>query len=237
MELTKEQLFKNINLVREKIKESCLKSGRGENCAKLVGVTKTKPAELLRWACEYGLCTFGENRVQEFLKKWEELQGLPIEWHFIGYLQTNKVKYIVDKVVLIHSVDRPSLVDELQKRVSKKGIEKLPILVEVNVGGEETKAGVEPSKVEELLEYILKNAPNLEVKGLMTVPPYRENLEEVRPYFRQLRELRDQLEERLGIKLPELSMGMSHDFTVAIEEGATIVRVGRAIFGERNYQK
>lgn len=237
MTLTKEQLFKNIDLVREKIKESCLKSGRGENCVKLVGVTKTKPSNLLRWACEYNLCTFGENRVQEFLKKWEELKDLPIEWHFIGYLQTNKVKYIVDKVALIHSVDRPSLVDELQKRVSKKGIEKLPILVEVNIGGEETKAGVEPEKAEELLEYILKNAPNLKVEGLMTVPPYRENLEEVRPFFRKLRELRDQLEEKLGIRLPHLSMGMSHDFTVAIEEGATIVRVGSAIFGPRDYQK
>ncbi len=230
---TKEELRKRITLVRERLSEACLKAGRGKNCAKLIGVTKTKPASLLRDACEIGLCTFGENRVQEFLKKWEELKDLPVEWHFIGYLQSNKVKYIVDKVVLVHSVDRPSLVDELQKRVSKKGIEKFPILIEVNVGGEETKAGVSPSEAPKLLEYILKNAPSLEVKGLMTVPPYREDPEEVRPFFAELRNLRNRLEEEFKISLPELSMGMSHDYPVAVKEGATMVRVGTAIFGER----
>ncbi|NPB05650.1 MAG: YggS family pyridoxal phosphate-dependent enzyme [Aquificae bacterium] len=231
---TKERLKENLERVKETIRESCLKAGRGADCVKLVGVTKTKPPQLLRWACELGLCTFGENRAQEFLKKWEELKDLPIEWHFIGYLQTNKVKYLVDKVALIHSVDRPSLVDELQKRVSKKGIEKFPVLVEVNVGGEETKAGVSPEEAPRLLEYLLEKAPNLEVRGLMTVPPYRENPEEVRPYFAALRELRDRLEEEFGLRLPELSMGMSHDYPIAIEEGATIVRVGTAIFGARD---
>jgi pyridoxal phosphate enzyme (YggS family) len=188
---------------------------------------------VLRWAFELGLTTFGENRVQEFLRKWEELKDLPIEWHFIGRLQSNKVKYIIDKVKLIHSVDRTSLVDELQKRATKKGIGKVPVLLEVNVGGEETKGGVEPENTPALLEYILENAPSLEVRGLMTIPPYRENPEEVRPYFARLRELRDNLEKAFGLKLPELSMGMSHDYEVAIEEGATIVRIGSAIFGER----
>ena len=156
-----------------------------------------------------------------------------IEWHFIGRLQSNKVKYIIDKVRLIHSVDRPSLVDELQKRATKKGIEKVDVLLEVNVGGEETKGGVSPEEAPQLLEYILKNAPALRVKGLMTIPPYREDPEEVRPYFARLRELRDKLAEEFNLELPELSMGMSHDYEVAVEEGATIVRVGSAIFGER----
>jgi pyridoxal phosphate enzyme (YggS family) len=234
MEITKEELKRNLELVREKIKEACRRAGRGESCVKLLGATKTKPPHLLRWAFELGLTTFGENRVQEFLRKWEELKDLPVEWHFIGRLQSNKVKYIIDKVKLIHSVDRTSLVDELQKRATKKGIDKVPVLLEVNVGGEETKGGVEPEKAPSLLEYVLNNAPALEVRGLMTIPPYRENPEEVRPYFARLRELRDKLEEEFGLKLPELSMGMSHDYGVAIEEGATIVRIGSAIFGERD---
>ena len=233
MEITKEQLAKNLKNVKERIERACQRAERGSHCVKLLGASKTKPPQVLRWAYELGLRVFGENRVQEFLKKWEALRDLDIEWHFIGRLQTNKVKYIIDKVVLIHSVDRPSLVDELQKRATKKGVEKVNVLIEVNVGGEETKGGVPPEEASKLLEYILKTAPNLEVMGLMTIPPYRENPEEVRPYFARLRELRDKLEEEFGLTLPELSMGMSHDFEVAIEEGATIVRVGSAIFGER----
>ena len=233
MEITYEELRRNLEKVRENVERACQRSGRGTSCVKLLGATKTKPPEVLRWAYELGLRVFGENRVQEFLKKWEALRDLDIEWHFIGRLQSNKVKYIIDKVVLIHSVDRPSLVDELQKRASKKGLDKVNILLEVNVGGEETKGGVEPEHTPQLLEYILKNAPLLRVRGLMTIPPYRENPEEVRPYFRKLRELRDKLQEEFNLELPELSMGMSHDYEVAIEEGATIVRVGSAIFGER----
>jgi len=233
MEVTFEELKRNLERVRENIERACQRAGRGSNCVKLLGATKTKPPQVLRWAYELGLRVFGENRVQEFLKKWEALRDLDIEWHFIGRLQSNKVKYIIDKVVLIHSVDRPSLVDELQKRASKKGLDKVDVLLEVNVGGEETKGGVEPENAPQLMEYILKNAPLLRVRGLMTIPSYRENPEEVRPYFRRLRELRDKLQEEFGMELPELSMGMSHDYPVAIEEGATIVRVGSAIFGER----
>ena len=234
MEITKEQLKRNLERVREEIEKACQKAGRGPNCVKLLGATKTKPPQVLRWAYELGLKVFGENRVQEFLQKWEALRDIKdIEWHFIGRLQSNKVKYIIDKVVLIHSVDRPSLVDELQKRATKKGIKKVDVLLEVNVGGEETKGGVSPQEAPKLLEYILEKAPNLEVLGLMTIPPYRENPQEVRPYFAKLRELRDKLQEEFKLELPELSMGMSHDYPVAIEEGATIVRVGSAIFGER----
>jgi len=234
MEITREELIANLRRVRENIAKACQRVGRPTDSVRLLGATKTKPPTVLRWAYEAGLKLFGENRVQEFLKKWEELRDLPdIEWHFIGRLQSNKVKYIIDKVRLIHSVDRPSLVDELQKRATKKGIEKVDVLLEVNVGGEETKGGVSPEEAPQLLEYILKNAPALRVKGLMTIPPYREDPEEVRPYFARLRELRDKLAEEFNLELPELSMGMSHDYEVAVEEGATIVRVGSAIFGER----
>lgn len=234
MEITKEELIENLQRVRENIEKACQRAGRPVDSVKLLGATKTKPSTILRWAYEAGLKVFGENRVQEFLKKWEELSDLPdIEWHFIGRLQSNKVKYIIDKVRLIHSVDRPSLVDELQKRATKKGIKEVDILVEVNVGEEETKGGVKPEETPKLFEYILKNAPALRIRGLMAIPPYREDSEEVRPYFVKLRELRDKLAEEFNLQLPELSMGMSHDYTVAIEEGATIIRVGSAIFGER----
>ena len=234
MEITKEELIENLQRVRENIEKACQRAGRPVDSVKLLGATKTKPSTILRWAYEAGLKVFGENRVQEFLKKWEELSDLPdIEWHFIGRLQSNKVKYIIDKVRLIHSVDRPSLVDELQKRATKKGIKEVDILVEVNVGEEETKGGVKPEETPKLFEYILKNAPALRIRGLMAIPPYREDPEEVRPYFVKLRELRDKLAEEFNLQLSELSMGMSHDYTVAIEEGATIIRVGSAIFGER----
>jgi pyridoxal phosphate enzyme (YggS family) len=234
MEITREELIANLRRVRENIAKACRRVGRPTDSVRLLGATKTKPPTVLRWAYEAGLKLFGENRVQEFLKKWEELRDLPdIEWHFIGRLQSNKVKYIIDKVRLIHSVDRPSLVDELQKRATKRGIKEVDVLLEVNVGGEETKGGVAPEEAPQLLEYILKNAPALRVKGLMTIPPYREDPEEVRPYFARLRELRDKLAEEFNLELPELSMGMSHDYEVAVEEGATIVRVGSAIFGER----
>jgi len=159
MEITKEELKANLERVRENIEKACQRAGRESNCVKLLGATKTKPPEVLRWAYELGLRVFGENRVQEFLKKWEALRDLDIEWHFIGRLQSNKVKYIIDKVVLIHSVDRPSLVDELQKRATKKGIDRVKVLLEVNVGGEETKGGVEPSKAPELFLQAVPKLP------------------------------------------------------------------------------
>jgi len=199
MEITKEELIENLQRVRENIEKACQRAGRPVDSVKLLGATKTKPSTILRWAYEAGLKVFGENRVQEFLKKWEELSDLPdIEWHFIGRLQSNKVKYIIDKVRLIHSVDRPSLVDELQKRATKKGIKEVDILVEVNVGEEETKGGVKPEETPKLFEYILKNAPALRIRGLMAIPPYREDSEEVRPYFVKLRELRDKLAEEFN---------------------------------------
>ncbi|SHK24033.1 YggS family pyridoxal phosphate-dependent enzyme [Thermocrinis minervae] len=218
--------------VRERIEKACVRAGRDPSEVTLLGASKGVPPEKIKTFFECGLRIFGENRVQEFLKKYEELKELPIEWHFIGYLQSNKVKYIVDKVTLIHSVDRPSLVEEIEKRAQRLGkVQK--VLVEVNVGEEETKGGVKEQELKPLVELILSQE-HLKLEGLMCIPPYRENPEEVRPYFVKLRSLKDQLEKEFGIKLEHLSMGMSHDFEVAIEEGATIVRIGTALFGGRS---
>ncbi len=220
-----------LEYVRSLIEESCVRSGRDPEEVTLLGASKTVKPEIIRRFFECGLKTFGENRVQELLEKYDRLKGLNIDWHFIGSLQTNKVKYLIDRVSLIHSLDRKSLADEIQKRAQRAGIVQ-DVLIEVNVGDEESKAGVKPEELRELFEYSL-NLPNLKVLGLMTIPPYLPDPEEVRPFFAKLRKLKDRLEEEFGVNLKHLSMGMSHDFTVAIEEGATIVRVGTLLFGER----
>jgi len=224
---------RRLEEVFSRIEKACERSGRKKEEVRLLGATKTVPPERIKEFYECGLNLFGENRAQEFLKKYEALKGLNIEWHFIGRLQTNKVKYLMGKVKLIHSLDRKNLADEIQKRASKKNMVQ-DVLIEVNLGDEETKGGVSPEELEELYEYTL-NLPNLRVMGLMAIPPYLENPEEVRPYFRKLRELKEKLEEKYKTKMPHLSMGMSHDFEVAIEEGATIVRIGTLLFGERKY--
>ncbi len=217
--------------VEERIQWACQRAGRKREEVLLLGASKSVPSERIREFFNCGLKVFGENRVQEFLKKYEDLKDLPIDWHFIGRLQSNKVKYIIDKVSLVHSLDRESLLEELQKRA--EGLGKVQeVLIEVNVGGEETKGGVEPKALKEFFEKCLK-AKNIKVLGLMCIPPYRKNPEEVRPYFALLRRLRQELEEEFNLRLPHLSMGMSHDFETAIEEGATIVRVGTLLFGSR----
>lgn len=222
-----------LSQVEERIERACERAGRKREEVTLLGASKTVPSEVIKKFFQCGLRTFGENRVQEFLRKYEALRDLPIDWHFIGRLQTNKVKYLMGKVSLIHSLDRISLADEIQKRAEKAGLVQ-DVLIEVNLGGEETKGGVAPEYLKELLEYALEKK-NLKVKGLMTIPPYLEDPEEVRPYFSKLRRLKEDMEREFGIRLPHLSMGMSHDFEVAIEEGATIVRVGTLLFGERRY--
>jgi len=214
-----------------RIKSACRRSGRNPDEVTLLGATKTVPPQRIEEFYRCGLRTFGENRVQEFLKKLEALGHLDIDWHFIGRLQSNKVKYLIGKVSLIHSLDRRSLAEEIQKRSERAGIVQ-EVLIEVNLGGEESKAGVSPDEAAELLSYTL-SLPNLRVRGLMCLPPYLDDPEEVRPYFIKLRQLRDSLEREFSLSLPHLSMGMSHDFEVAVEEGATIVRVGTLLFGER----
>jgi pyridoxal phosphate enzyme (YggS family) len=222
----------SLEHVIELMEEACERTGRSLEEVTLLGASKTVPPETIRRFYNCGLKTFGENRVQEFLGKYEVLKDLDIDWHFIGRLQRNKVKYLMRKVSLIHSLDREPLAYEIDKRAGREGIVQ-EVLIEVNVGGEETKGGVQPQDLNRLYEYTL-SLKNLKVVGLMTIPPYMENPEEVRPFFRKLRELKEELERNYGVKLKHLSMGMSHDFTVAIEEGATIVRVGTLLFGERS---
>jgi conserved hypothetical protein TIGR00044 len=217
-----------IQEIEQRLARACERAGRKREEVLLLGASKYANAEKIREAYQCGVRVFGESRAQDFLKKFEELKDLPIDWHFIGNLQTNKVKYIIDKVSLIHSLDRRSLAEEIQKRAERLG-KVQDVLIEVNVGKEETKGGVYEEDLEKLFEYCL-SLKNLRVLGLMAIPPYKENPEEVRPYFVKLRKLKETLEELYKIKLPHLSMGMSGDFEVAVEEGATIVRIGSAIF-------
>jgi pyridoxal phosphate enzyme (YggS family) len=217
-----------IQEIEQRLARACERAGRKREEVLLLCASKYANAEKIREAYQCGVRAFGESRAQDFLKKFEELKDLPIDWHFIGNLQTNKVKYIIDKVSLIHSLDRQSLAEEIQKRAERLG-KVQDVLIEVNVGREETKGGVYEEDLEKLFEYCL-SLKNLRVLGLMAIPPYKENPEEVRPYFVKLRKLKEKLEELYKIKLPHLSMGMSGDFEVAVEEGATIVRIGSAIF-------
>ncbi|WP_297889300.1 YggS family pyridoxal phosphate-dependent enzyme [Sulfurihydrogenibium sp.] len=217
--------------IEEKIQKACERSGRKREDVILLAASKTQPIEKIIQAYQCGIRFFGENRVQEGIEKIEKLKDYPdIHWHLIGGLQTNKVKYAVKYFEMIHSVDRKELVDEIEKRASKVG--KIQEgLIEVNFG-EESKFGVKEENLKDLFEYILLKQ-HVKILGLMAIPPYFENPEDVRPYFRRLRLLKENLEKEFKVNLPHLSMGMSHDFEVAIEEGATIVRIGTALFGER----
>ncbi len=222
----------NYEKIREEIEKACAKVRRKPEEVKVLAATKTRNLEEIKEAYKAGIRLFGENRVQEAREKipnLRELQGA--QWHMIGHLQRNKVKYAVELFNAIETVDRKSLVEEIEKRLKGKEIE---VLIEVKLSFEESKHGCRPEEVKELAEYILER-PNLKLKGLMTVPPFYEDAELVRPFFIRLREIKEKLEEELKVKLPELSMGMSHDFKVAVEEGATIVRIGTALFGPRKY--
>ncbi len=212
----------NILEIRKRMARAARKAGRDPEEIRLMAVSKTVEAERIREAYEAGIRLFGENRVQEFERKSPSLRDLSAaQWHLIGHLQSNKAKKAAELFSAVDSVDSLQLARKLDAIGNR-----LPVFIEVNVGGEEAKSGVAVGSPE-LEELVRGRWANLEVRGLMTIPPYTEDPEEARPYFRQLRELG----ERLGVK--ELSMGMSHDFEVAIEEGATCVRVGTAIFGER----
>jgi pyridoxal phosphate enzyme (YggS family) len=229
-------IAENIAHVRERIAAAARRAARNPNEITLMGVSKTFPAERIREAYAAGLRVFGENRVQEFAGKVDALRDLPgAEWHLIGHLQTNKAAKATELFDAIDSVDSVRMAEKLNAFAESAG-KKLSVLVEINVGGEKAKSGVAPASDE--LEQILQGAPrwgNLRIQGLMTIPPYAEDPEASRPYFRQLRQIRDGIAARAlpQIGTAVLSMGMSHDFEVAIEEGATCVRVGTAIFGER----
>jgi len=227
-------LESNIININNRIKEAAERARRDPGDIKLVAVTKRVEPERIKQALTLGFNRFGENYAQEFRDKSKILENEAegaIEWHFIGQLQKNKVKYLVGKVELIHSLDSLSVAREINKRASTMDI-KVPVLIEVDTGGEETKGGIVPTQLKDFLNE-LSALSSIEVCGLMTMPPYFNNVEMARPYFCRLRGIRDDLLPEFP-KLKELSMGMSGDFEVAIEEGATIIRVGSAIFGERN---
>lgn len=224
----------NLKVVEDTIAFACKESGRGGQEVTLIAVSKTKPVEMLQEAYAYGCRDFGENKVQELLDKYEQMPK-DIRWHMIGHLQRNKVKYIVDKVYLIHSVDSLRLAEEINKEAVKKDV-CVNILVEVNVANEETKFGIACEEVKQLVRDIAK-LPNIRVKGLMTIAPFVENAEENRPIFSKLRKISvDIMKENIdNIDMEILSMGMTGDYAVAVAEGATCVRVGTGIFGLRQY--
>ena len=224
----------NIKNVEAKIKAACDKSGRNPEEVKLIAVSKTKPVEMLQEAYDYGCRDFGENKVQELVDKYEKMPK-DIRWHMIGHLQRNKVKYIIDKVYLIHSVDSLRLAEEISKEAVKHNVT-VSILIEVNVAGEESKFGTTSEEAFSLVEAIAK-LPNILIKGLMTIAPYVENAEENRLYFAKLKQIYvDIIHKNIdNVCMKELSMGMTGDYEVAITEGATYVRVGTGIFGERQY--
>ncbi len=224
----------NIERVKKNIEEACKRTGRDKTEAKLIAVSKTKPIEMLKEAYEAGCRDFGENKVQEILDKYEDMPE-DTRFHMIGHLQRNKVKYIVDKVYLIHSVDSLRLAEEISKEALKKNV-KVNILVEVNVAEEESKFGTTVKETVSLVEKIAA-LPGIFVKGLMTIAPYVENSEENRQYFVSLRQLSVDIKNKNidNVSMEILSMGMTGDYVVAVEEGATYVRVGTGIFGERDY--
>jgi pyridoxal phosphate enzyme (YggS family) len=227
-------IAENLARVRERLAAAARRAGRSESEVALMAVGKTFPAEAIREAYAAGQRLFGENRVQEFSEKAPRVADLPgLEMHLIGHLQSNKANKAAELFQAVDSVDSLKLAERLNAAAERLG-KRLPVLIEVNVGGEEAKGGVGPDANE--IGAILSTAPtlaNVEFRGLMTVPPYTENPEGARPYFRKLRELRDRVAKQQGVRLDVLSMGMSHDFEVAIEEGSTCVRVGTAIFGVR----
>lgn len=227
-------LSENLNQVEQKITESCKNSNRNREEVTLIAVSKTKPVETVKEAYDLGVRVFGENKVQELLDKYEALPK-DIHWHMIGHLQRNKVKYIIDKVDLIHSVDSVRLAETIEKEAAKKDLI-VNILIEVNVAKEESKFGLMPEELDEFIDRIA-DFSHIRVKGLMTIAPFVENSESNRAVFRSLRKLSVDIDGKNidNVNVSVLSMGMTNDYQVAIEEGATMVRVGTGIFGERNY--
>jgi PLP dependent protein len=205
-----------------RIREAAARGGRDPSTIRLIAVTKTVSPELIRQAVECGIRDIGENRLQEALPKVEALGELGLTWHFIGHLQTNKAKRVVEHFAWVQCVDRQELAQKLNQAASKP----IPVLIEVKLHEELNKSGVDESRLSALVE-AFREYQRLQLRGLMTIPPFFENPEDVRPYFRRLHDLAERF------ALPELSMGMSHDFEVAVEEGATMVRIGSALFGER----
>ncbi len=238
----------NLDNIEKRIQAACDRAGRNREEVTLIAVSKTKPNEMLQEAYQLGMRHFGENKVQELVQKYEDLQKEftdGVHWHLIGHLQRNKVKYIIDKTDLIHSVDSVRLAEQIEEEAFKKGLI-CDILIEVNIAGEDSKFGVSPEETPNLIQQ-LQSLSHIRIRGLMTVAPYVENPEKNRKYFEKLRQLYVDIKTKnidnihdgnISKPLEQfdiLSMGMTGDFEVAIEEGATMVRVGTGIFGERDY--
>lgn len=223
-------LKERIELVNERIERACHRAGRSPSEVKLVAVTKMTTVELTKEALQYGLHSFGENRVQDFITKFEEISE-DAEWHLIGHLQRNKAKYLVGRVNMIHSLDRLPLARLLDRLSARQGYP-WQVLVQVNVSGEDTKYGLSTEALPEFLDAV-QDLRGVDVCGLMTIAPYEEDPERVRPVFKQLYQLREEMSRtRPHLELRHLSMGMTNDFEIAIEEGATLVRVGSALFSD-----
>ena len=229
-------LKENLQSVEENIKKACEKAGRKREDVTLIAVSKTKPVEMLQEIYDQNIRNFGENKVQEMCDKMEVLPK-DIKWHMIGHLQTNKIKYIIGKTELIHSVDSLHLAQEISKQAVKHDVQ-TDILIEINIANEQTKFGIDADDTIHLVREIAV-LPNIHIKGLMTIAPFVENPEDNRLYFRRIHQLSvDITKENIdNVNMDILSMGMTGDYMVAIEEGATMVRVGTGIFGERNYNK
>ena len=229
-------VYENYLEVEKKVQEACKRAGRNREEVTLIAVSKTKPVSMIEELLPHGVVDFGEDKVQELTAKYEVLPK-DLNWHLIGHLQRNKVKYIIDKACLIHSVDSVRLAETIDKEAEKHGVI-ANILIEVNVAKEESKFGLMPEEVPEFVEKIA-GFPHIRVKGLMTIAPFVENPEENRPIFAHLRKLSVDIAKKNidNITMSILSMGMTNDYQVAIEEGATMVRVGTGIFGERDYSK
>lgn len=227
-------ITENLEQVRKNIQDACRSVGRDPEEVTLIAVSKTKPVELLQEAYQAGARDFGENKVQEIMDKYPQLPS-DIRWHMIGHLQRNKVKYIVDKAAMIHSVDSLRLAQTIEQEAAKHDVQ-VPILLEVNVAEEDSKFGLKMDEVLPLIEAIAE-FPHIRVCGLMTIAPYVENAEENRMLFRQLKKLSVDIAAKNinNVSMSVLSMGMTGDYQVAVQEGATMVRVGTGIFGERNY--
>ena len=226
----------NIDAVNRIKGEAAVKSGRKAEDVLLCAVTKTRTAEEINEAIDAGITDIGENKVQEIMDKFDSVK--PVRWHLIGHLQTNKVKYIIDKVSMIHSVDSLHLAQEIDKRAAQHGIT-MDILIQVNSAQEESKFGISTDETEGMIRDILDKCPDIRIRGLMCIAPFAENPEDVRVYFAQVKKLYDEYSsiEHKNLDFKYLSMGMSHDYEVAILEGSNLIRVGTAIFGERDYSK
>ena len=226
----------NIDAVNRIKGEAAVKSGRKAEDVLLCAVTKTRTAEEINEAIDAGITDIGENKVQEIMDKFDSVK--PVRWHLIGHLQTNKVKYIIDKVSMIHSVDSLHLAQEIDKRAAQHGIT-MDILIQVNSAQEESKFGISTDETEGMIRDILDKCSNIRIRGLMCIAPFAENPEDVRVYFAQVKKLYDEYSsiEHKNLDFKYLSMGMSHDYEVAILEGSNLIRVGTAIFGERDYSK